>query len=178
MLLNCGVGEDSWESLGLQGDPTSPSWCWRWNSNTLVIWCEELTHWKRPCCWQRLKVGGEGDYRGWDGWMASPTQWTRVWINSRVGDGQGGLSCCSPWGLRVRHNWVTVLNENILYSTGDSIQCSVVNLKGKGNLKEGKSQWMNWTELNMVYSVQFNKQKWSVCVFFTKNLSIFRYNPP
>ena len=60
MLLNCGVGEDSWESLGLQGDPTSPSksrsvlvvhwkeWCWRWNSNTLATWCEELTHWKNP----------------------------------------------------------------------------------------------------------------------------------
>ena len=59
MLLNCGVGEDSWESLGLQGDPTSPfqrssvlgvhwkDWCWSWNSNTLATWCEELTHWKR-----------------------------------------------------------------------------------------------------------------------------------
>ena len=60
MLLNCGIGEDSWESLGLQGDPTSPSWrrsvlsvhwkdwCWNWNSNTLATSCEELTHWKRP----------------------------------------------------------------------------------------------------------------------------------
>ena len=59
MLLNCGVGEDSWESLGLEGDPTSPSerksvlnihwkdWCWSWSSNALVIWCKELTHWKR-----------------------------------------------------------------------------------------------------------------------------------
>ena len=44
--------------------------------------CEELTHWKRPWCWERLKVGGERDDRGWDGWMASPTQWTWVWINS------------------------------------------------------------------------------------------------
>ena len=54
MLLNCGVGEDSWESLGLQGDPASPSWrksvlnvhwkdwCWGWNSNTLTTWWEEL----------------------------------------------------------------------------------------------------------------------------------------
>ena len=46
---------------------------WSWNSNTLAIWCEELTHWKRPWCWERLKAGGEGDDRGWDGWMASPT---------------------------------------------------------------------------------------------------------
>ena len=41
--------------------------------NTLATWCEELTHWKRPWCWARLKVGGEGDDRGWDNWMASPT---------------------------------------------------------------------------------------------------------
>ena len=51
-------------------------WCWSWNSNTLVTWCEELTHWKRPWCWERLKAGGEGDDREWDGWMASPTRWT------------------------------------------------------------------------------------------------------
>ena len=94
MLLNCGVGEDSWESLGLQGDPTSPSqrksvmnihwknWCWRWNSNTLATWCKELTHWKRPWCWERLNTRGEGDDRGWDGWMASLTRWTWVWVNS------------------------------------------------------------------------------------------------
>ena len=92
MLLNCGVGEDSWESLGLQGDPTSLSkmksvlnihWKdWYWNSNTLATWCQELSHWKRPWYWERLKAGGEGDNRGWDGWLASPTQWTWVWVNS------------------------------------------------------------------------------------------------
>ena len=42
--------------------------------------CEELTHLKRPWCWVRLKAWGEGDDRGWDGWMASPTQWTWVWV--------------------------------------------------------------------------------------------------
>ena len=79
MLLNCGVGEDSWESLGLRGDPTSPSerksvlniywkdWNWSWNSNTLATWHEELIHLKRPWCWVRLKAGGEGGHRGWDG---------------------------------------------------------------------------------------------------------------
>ena len=88
MLSNCCAREDSWESLGLQGDPTSQSWrkstlnihwkdwCWSWNSNTLATWWEELTHWKRPQCWERLKAGGEGDDRGWDGWMASLTRWT------------------------------------------------------------------------------------------------------
>ena len=62
MLLNCGVGEDSWESLRLQEDPTSPfwrrsalgflwkEWCWSWNSSTLATSCEELTHWKRLWC--------------------------------------------------------------------------------------------------------------------------------
>ena len=52
------------------------------SSNILTTWCEELTHWKRPWCWEKLKAGGEGDDRGWDGWMASPTQWTWVWVNS------------------------------------------------------------------------------------------------
>ena len=48
----------------------------------LAIWCKELTHLKSPWCWERLRAGGEGDDRGWDGWMASPTQWTWVWVNS------------------------------------------------------------------------------------------------
>ena len=48
-------------------------WCWSWSANTLATWCEEPTHWKRPWCWERLKAGGEGDDRGWDGWMASLT---------------------------------------------------------------------------------------------------------
>ena len=47
-------------------------WCWSWNSNMPATWCEELTHWKRPWCWEILRAG-EGDDRGWDGWMASLT---------------------------------------------------------------------------------------------------------
>ena len=49
---------------------------------TLATWWEELTHLKRPWCWERLNEGGEGDDRGWDGWMASLTPWTWVWVNS------------------------------------------------------------------------------------------------
>ena len=121
MLLSCGVGEDSVESLGLQRDPTCPSWrksvlnihwkdqCWSWNSSTLATWYEELVHFKRPWCWERLKAG-EGDDRGWDGWRASLTQWTWVWINSRSWWWTGGLACCSPWGCRVGPNWATKLN--------------------------------------------------------------------
>ena len=127
MLLNCGVGEDSWESLGLQGDPTSPfwrrsvlgflckEWFWSWNSSTLATSCQELTHWKRLWCWEGLGAGGEGDDRGWDGWMASPTQWTWVWVRSASCDGQGGLVCCSPCGCKEadtteRLNWLTVIS--------------------------------------------------------------------
>ena len=96
MLLNSGVGADSWESLGLQGDPTSPSsrksvlnihwkdWCCSWNSNTLVTCCEKLTHLKRPWCWEWLKTGEEGNNRGWDGWMASLTQWAWLWASSGI----------------------------------------------------------------------------------------------
>jgi len=53
-------------------------WSSSWNSNTLATWCEEPTLWKRPWCWERLKAGGEGNNKGWDGWMTSPTQWTWV----------------------------------------------------------------------------------------------------
>ena len=60
--------------LGVSLDPSS---------NTLATWCKELTNWKRPWCWERLKARGEGDDRGWDGWMASPTQ--RTWICTNSG---------------------------------------------------------------------------------------------
>ena len=73
---------------------------WCWSFNTLATWCEKLTHWKRPWCWERLKAGGEGDNRGWNGWIASPTQWSWDWASSGVGDGQGSLACCSPWGCK------------------------------------------------------------------------------
>ena len=83
MLLNFDAGEDSWVSLDYKDKKKSVlnthwnDWCWSWSSNTLATWCKELTHLKRPWCLERLKAG-EGDDRGWDGWMASPTQWTWV----------------------------------------------------------------------------------------------------
>ena len=57
-------------------------WCQSWPSNTSATWCKELTHWKTPWCWERLKAGGEWGDRRWDCWMASTTQWTWVWANS------------------------------------------------------------------------------------------------
>ena len=83
----------------------------KWSSNTLATWCEELTHWKRHWCWKILKAG-EGDNRGWDGWMASLTQWTWVWVNS------GSWWWTRRPGVprfmrsqRVRHDWATELNS-------------------------------------------------------------------
>ena len=49
---------------------------------TLATWCKELTHLKRSWCWEKLKGGGEGKDRGWDGWMASPIRWTWIWVGS------------------------------------------------------------------------------------------------
>ena len=59
------------------------NWCWSWSFRTLTTWCEEPTHWRRPWWWERLRAGAERSDRKWDGWMASPTQWTWVWINYR-----------------------------------------------------------------------------------------------
>ena len=89
-------------------------WCWGWNTNTLATWCKELTDWKRPWCWERLRAGGEEDDRGWDGWMTSLTQWTWVWVDSGNLNGQGGLECCSSWGHKVSDttewlNWTELM---------------------------------------------------------------------
>ena len=78
---------------------------------SLATWCEELTHWKRPWRCQRLKAGREGDNRGRDGCMASPTQWTWVWVNSGSWWWTGRPVVLQFMGLqRIRHDWVTELN--------------------------------------------------------------------
>ena len=78
----------------------------------LATWCEELTHLKRPWCCERLKAGGEGDDRGWDGWMASPTRWIWVWVNSGRWwwTGRPGVLRFVR-SQRVRHDWATELNR-------------------------------------------------------------------
>ena len=86
--------------------------CWSWNSSTMATWCKELIHLKRPWCWERLRAGGGGDDSGWDGWMASLTQWTFGWTPG-VGDGQGGLACCGSWGCKesVTSDWLKWVSE-------------------------------------------------------------------
>ena len=122
-LLNCGVGEDSWESLGnarrsnqsilkeISPGCSLEGLMLKLKLQSLATSCEELTHWKRPWCWEGLGAGEEGDDRGWDGWMASLTQWTWVWVNSWSWwwTGRPGML----WFMgsqRVRYDWVTELN--------------------------------------------------------------------
>ena len=124
MLPKCGVGEDSWESLGLQGDQ---SWVFIGRTDaeaeTPVLWPPHAKSWligKDPGrdlfqiqkrCWEGLGAGGEGDDRGWDGWMASPTQWTWVWVNSGSWWWTGRPGVLRFMGSqRVGHDWATERN--------------------------------------------------------------------
>ena len=82
-------------------------WCWSWSSNTLVTWCEEPSHWKRPQFWERLRARGEGttddELVGWHHWLHGHE------FEQTLGDseGQGSLACCNSRGCRVGHDWVT-----------------------------------------------------------------------
>ena len=96
--------------------------CWSWNSSTLATSCEELTHWKRLWCWEGLGAGGEGDDRGWDGWMASLTWWTWVWVNSGRWWWTGRPGVLRFMGSqRVRHDWATELNWTEVHNSTVSL---------------------------------------------------------
>ena len=86
----------------------------------LATSCEELTHWKRPWSWERLKVGWEGDNREWDGWMASLTRWAWVWASARSWrwTGKPGMlqSMVSQKNWTWLSNW-TELYREVLQST-------------------------------------------------------------
>ena len=76
----------------------------------LGTWCKELTHWKRPWCLARSKAG-EGDDRGWDGWMVSPSWWTWVWASPRTWWWTGKLGVLQSMGLQtIGHNWAIELD--------------------------------------------------------------------
>ena len=93
----------------------------------------KLTHLKRPWCWERLNAGGEGDDRGWDGWMASPTQWTWDWVNSGSWWWTGRPGMLQSMGSqRVGHNWVTELNWTEGRTTGQRRN------KSRGKIRDKK----------------------------------------
>ena len=121
-------------------------WGWSWNSNTLATWREELTHLKRPWCWERLRAGGEGDDKGWDYWMASPTQWTWVWVDSWSWWWTGKPGVLQSMGSqRVGHDWATELNY---YSSGLVVFIWNTSLKFYSISKEewihGRNQREDW----------------------------------
>ena len=122
MLLNCGVGEDSWESLGLQEiQPVHPKGNQSWifigrtdiEAGARILWPPDVKNWLtgKTLMPGKLKAGGEGDNKGWDDWMASLTQWTWVWARSGIWWWTGKYGMLqSMRSKRVGHNWVTELN--------------------------------------------------------------------
>ena len=136
MLLNCGVGEDSWESFGLQGDPTSPrmdSTSPRMDPTRSILkeispGCSleglmlklKLQYFGHLICRANLLEktdagkdwGREEKGTTWGGWMASPTHWTWVWANSRNREGQGSLACCTSWGHKESDATERLNNNN------------------------------------------------------------------
>ena len=129
--LNCGVGEDSLEPLGLQRRSNqlilrksvlNIHWkdlCWNCSSNSLAGCCEESTHWKRPLFWERLRAGEESSVREWDGWGASRTQWTWDWARSGRWWGKPGMLQFMG-SQRVWHKWATE-EYNAKLESSDSI---------------------------------------------------------
>ena len=118
----------------------------------MAIWCEELTHWKRPWCWERLKAGGEGDGRGWDDWMASLTRWTWVWASSgrwwwigKLGVRQSMVS------QKVGHDWAAELTDACLLScfsclrvfSTDDMDCSPPDSSVQGSLRARILEWVS-----------------------------------
>ena len=99
---------------------------------------QELTHWKRPWCWERLTAGGDVGDRGWDGWMASPTQWTWVWVNSGRQWRTGRPDMLQSMGLqRVRHEWVAEKQQKLvpkLFGIRDQFH-------GRQFLTDGVGRW-------------------------------------
>ena len=125
MVLNCGVGEDSWESLALQGDPPSPFWSrsalWKVaKAETPVLWPPHAKSWligkdsDAGRDWgQDEKATTEDEMAGWHHWLdGCEFEWT-----PGVGDGQEGLACCDSWGCKELDT----------------------------------TEWLNWTELKQMF---------------------------
>ena len=106
-------GNQSWIFIGRSGAEAETPILWPPNAKKRLK--------KRPWCWERLMAGGEGDDRSWDGWMASPTRWTWVWVGSRSWWWTGSLVCCSPLGRKESDptewlNWTELMTSVVLQS--------------------------------------------------------------
>ena len=111
-------------------------WCWRWNSNTLATWCKELTHWKRPQCWKWLKAGGEGDDRGWDGWMGGITDLmdmslNRVWklvMDRSVLQSMGSQRVGQDWFTELFQVLIATSNKYNWFLYVDLLPCDILTI--------------------------------------------------
>ena len=154
MLLNFLVLEKTLESpLGCKEiQPVHPKGNQSWvfigrtdvEAGTLILWPPDGKNWFiwRPWCWERLKAGGEGDDRGWDGWMASTTQWTWVWVNSGSWWWTGRPDVL--WSLgsqKVGHDWVTELNCGNLGGKGDYWRVFRVHRNDKRRKSRCRKKW-------------------------------------
>ena len=128
MFSKCGTGEALESPLDSKDiKPVNPignqPWIFigRTDAKAPILWPPHVksqpTHWKRPWCWERLRAGGEGSNRGWDGWMVSLIQWTWVWVNPGNWWWTGRPGMLQSMGLQsVRHDWVTELKVKPEYS--------------------------------------------------------------
>ena len=120
----------------------------------LATSCEELTHWKRLWCWEGLEAWGKGDDRGWDGWMASPTRWTWVWVNSGSWWWTGRPGVLQFMGSqRVGHDWATKLNWTEWLIQNLSLQSHFLTCPLQQQQKKGKKEIRQW------FSLWFNIQE-------------------
>ena len=105
-------GNQSWMFIGRTDVEAEAPILWPPDAKNWHHW----QHWKRPWCWERLKAG-EGDNKGWDSWMASPTRWTWVWASSGSWwwTGKPGVLLFTG-SQKFRHDWVTELTTYLLNS--------------------------------------------------------------
>ena len=142
-----------------------------WSSNTLVIWCEEPTHWKRPRCWEWLREGGEEGNRGWDGCMATPIQWTWIWENSGRWWGTGKPGMLQSMELqRVRHDLVTEQQKQSSQRQPE-VRGSPVGL-GLALEKRPGALWGSWLTANICWITGVQDRQPESGLSFKRNYSL------
>ena len=146
-----------------------------WSSNTLATWGEEPNHWKRPWSWERLREGGEGSDRGWDGWTASLTQWTRVWANSKREWRTGKPGVRQSMGSQtvgykqqeLLSNWTTTIIKPLCCTTGINNTVNQLHFNKNSILVAGPREMQLYNNVTLVpSSVPFAARSFFVCVCF------------